>query len=226
MSYTNHIRNLLFHRPIISILTIFFFGLVIFLLFFWQTVLTAMGNFLVEENQLTQSEYIIVLQGGIPDRIVHGTELYDKGYGDKILMAESHSFNNYELIEEHELELPTNVDINREAATQMGVKQEDITIVPGKVDSTREEAQKLSQYLSDRYNNSELENKSIILVTSRFHSQRAKYIFSEELNKIEVISSPSPYDPYSPNSWWTDRRQARNTFMEYIKFINTVTFDF
>ncbi|WP_158438302.1 YdcF family protein [Natranaerobius thermophilus] len=203
---------------------------ILILTIFWDNLLTAIGKFLVAEEPLERDgSYILVLQGGIPDRIAHGVELHQDNYAENILMVESKSFTNYELMEQKQLDLPSSAEINKQAAMQMGIDDDQINIIPGKVDSTQQEAGKVAQYLSSNYHSEE--DLKVILVTSRYHSKRAKLILQTELKEhdltnIDIVSSPSHYDPYYPDEWWKNRRQARNTFMEYLKLINFYTFNF
>ncbi len=188
-------------------------------------ILTAVGNFLLKEETPVEADYIAVLQGSIPDRVVHGAELYNAGYADTLLMAQSRSFANYELIEKKGLELPEMVELNKKTAKQLGVPEEDIHIVPGEVDSTQEEALAMASFLK---NDAEKEPVSMLLVTSGYHSYRADRIFTEVMeetfnDKIRVVSTPTPHDPFSPDAWWKHRPQARNVLMEYLKLLNYFT---
>lgn len=184
-----------------------------------RPLLAAAGNLLVTEDAPQQSDVIVVLMGGVPDRIVQGVELYQERLGEKIVMVRSHDLNNYELAESLALDIPGLVDINRDIALQLDVPQEGVIILQERADSTREEALALRDYLES--------NKlhSLLLVTSRYHSTRAKKTFEQVLGRdYRVISMPSPYDPYDPDNWWRDRRQQRDVFLEYQKLLNLYLF--
>ncbi|UMZ74698.1 YdcF family protein [Natranaerofaba carboxydovora] len=237
-----NIKNFPRKRPVLAGITAFILIIILLTLIFLENILISIGSVLLKQEEPVDASYIVVLQGGIPDRIVHGADLYMDGYADTILMVESKSFTNYELIEELDLDLPSSVYINKEAALQLGVEEDDVKILPGKVDSTEEEAREIAKYLEDatldEYTDESLDNElseddltqKILLVTSEFHSNRARLIFEEGFSnagiydRVEVISTPSPYDPFEPDRWWQDRRQARNVLMEYLKFINFYTF--
>ena len=184
-----------------------------------RPLFAAVGNLLVTEEAPQQSDVIVVLMGGVPDRIVQGVELYQERLGERIVMVRSHDLNNYELAESLALNIPGLVDINRDIARQLGVPQEGIIILQERADSTREEALAVRQYLEA--------NKlhSLLLVTSRFHSTRAKKTFEQVLGSdFRVISMPSPYDPYDPDNWWRERRQLRDVFLEYQKLLSLYLF--
>lgn len=230
-------------HPFVAVFAAFVAVVLILVFVFFENLLVFVGSVVLEQEEPRRASYIVVLQGSIPDRVVYGVELYEEGYADTILMVESHSFSNYELLEKHDLDIPSNVQINKQVALQMGVNEDDVKILPGKVDSTRQEAKAVGEYLYegqlDQANQEaagregepgkEERTLEILLVTSEFHSNRAKLIFQQELSRknqeeAEIISTPSPYDPFCPDEWWHDRRQMRNLFMEYLKLINFYTF--
>ncbi len=193
--------------------------LLLLLFLFHSPLLAAVGNVLVTEDAPQQSDVIVVLMGGVPDRIVQGVELYQKGFSNSIVMVRSHDLNNYELAETLALNIPGNVDINRDIAHQLGVPPQRITILEERADSTRDEALAVRDYMQEQ------ELNSLLLVTSRFHSTRAKKTFEQVLGvDYRVNSMPSPYDPFNPDSWWKERRQLRNVFFEYQKLLNLYLF--
>ncbi len=184
-----------------------------------RPLLAAVGNVLVTEDAPQQSDVIVVLMGGVPDRIVQGVELYQEGLADNMVMVRSHDLNNYELAETLALNIPGMVDINRDIAMQLGVPQERIIVLPERADSTRDEALAVQDYLQEN------DLDSLLLVTSRYHSTRAKKTFEQVLgSNYRVSSMPSPYDPFDPDSWWTERRQLRDVFLEYQKLLNLYLF--
>lgn len=182
-------------------------------------LLQALGGHLLTEDPLEGAQIIVVLQGSIPDRILHGISLYQEGLGGQIIMVRSQDFSCYELMEEYNLMLPGHVDLNLLVAIQLGLPPKDLIILEGQADSTYEEALILKEYVIEE------EITSLHLVTSKYHSTRSKKIFKHVLGaKVKIISSPSPYDPFHPSSWWQERRQARNLLMEYLKLINFYLF--
>ncbi len=66
------------------------------------------------------------------------------------------------------------------AATDLGIPEEDVLIFEGNSRSTQDEALTIREYIK---NNREIE--SIILVTSKYHSRRAKQIFKKALSVLD-----------------------------------------
>jgi len=99
------------------------------------------------------------------------------------------------------LEIPETVDVNRDIALQLGVPARDIVILEAGADSTWDEALAVKDFLERQG------KESVVLVTSRYHSTRAKKTFEKVLGGgYKVISCPSRYDPFDPEEWWKHRR--------------------
>ncbi len=192
----------------------------LFLLFLFRTpLLIAAGSFLVTADDLEKADIITVLMGATPSRVVKGVELYQEGYGEALVAVRSQDFDNYALLDELDLDPPGAVDINRDIALQMGLPEDAFMILEYRADSTWDEALAVREYMQEK------ELESVIVVTSLYHSGRAKKTFQRVLGEeYTVFSRPSSYDPFEPESWWRERRQARQLILEYQKMINFYLF--
>ncbi len=177
--------------------------------------LPALGSFLVSEDKPQNSDLIVVLMGSGPDRMLGAVDLYRQGYAEEIVMVRN-LVRGYDLALERGIEIPHDTDIAREVALQLGVPAEKVTVLPGDARSNRDEADWVREYLKDR-----VEIDTIIIVTSRSHSARAKKIFLRAMRSLErevrVISSPTPYDDCNAGRWWTNREDLKRGLLEYLK---------
>jgi len=98
----------------------------------------------------------------------------------------------------------------------LGVADENRIILEGNAKSTQDEALTIREYIR---NNREI--SSIIIVTSKYHSGRAKKIFRKTLSsldrEINIYSNPSKYDPFNASQWWKDREDIKWVILEYLK---------
>jgi uncharacterized SAM-binding protein YcdF (DUF218 family) len=133
--------------------------------------LPSLGSFLISQDQPQQSDIIVVLMGSGPDRMLGAVDLYKAGYADHIVMARN-MVRGYDLVVSQGVKIPHDSDIVREVAVQLGVPAEKITVLPGDALSTQDEAVVVREYLRG-----ETDINSLIIVTSKFHSGRAKKIF-------------------------------------------------
>ena len=175
------------------------------------------GYFLITQDDLHKSDVIVVLMGSFPDRILEAIDIYHQGYAPKIVMVEPF-MPGYEKLIEKGIDVPGYADICVITAVKLGVPSDDIIVLPKSVRSTQEEANAIKEYLKE---NAHI--NSIILVTSKYHSTRAKKIFEETLKSlgrdITIISYPSKYDDFNPEKWWQSREDAKKVFFEYVKLL-------
>ena len=93
---------------------------------------------------------------------------------------------------------------------------EDRILLSGQYEpSTQQEARATADYAQDRG------WSRVVVVTSPYHTWRAKKIFREQLEPmgVDVRVSAAPEDPYDPASWWKDERQRRQVRNEYLKYL-------
>ncbi len=176
-----------------------------------------LGSWLETEDQPVQSDVIVVLMGSGPDRMLGAVELYERGMANKIIMVRNH-MNGYEEALNLGAEIPHDTDVAAMVAVQLGAAPDDIVILPGDAGSTADEARVVADYFKE---NEDLD--SLLLVTSKYHSHRAKMIFSCALDdldrEVRILSCPTPYDHFQADGWWKRSGDAEIVFLEYVKLI-------
>jgi uncharacterized SAM-binding protein YcdF (DUF218 family) len=141
--------------------------------------LPSLGNYLVAEDEPQQSDIIVLLMGSGPDRMLGAVDLYHAEYADEILMVRN-MVRGYDLVVSQGVKIPHDTDIAKEVAVQLGVPEEKITVLPGDALSTQDEAIAVREYLK-----TEPDIDSLIIVTSKSHSGRAKKIFVKAMTSLE-----------------------------------------
>ena len=177
-----------------------------------------LGQWLVVEDELQESDLILVLMGSVYDRILEAVDLYNEGYSDKVVLINSYLAAK-DVIINRGIKVYGDTMLSKMAAIDLGIPEEDVLILEGNSRSTNDEAMTIREYVR---NNKEI--KSIILVTSKFHSGRAKKIFKKALSvldrEIDIYCSPSKYDPSNVNHWWRNREDFEWVVFEYLKLAN------
>jgi uncharacterized SAM-binding protein YcdF (DUF218 family) len=193
-------------------------SIIIAILILGRLSLPTLGNYLVAEDEPQPSDIIVLLMGSGPDRMLGAVELYQSGYADEILMVRN-MVRGYDLVVSQGVKISHDTDIAKEVAVQLGVPAEKITVLPGDALSTQDEAIQVREYLK-----SEPDIDSLIIVTSKSHSGRAKKIFVKAMSsldrEINVLSCPTEYDDFNAEKWWQNREDLKRGVLEYFKLMN------
>ncbi|MBI4640053.1 MAG: YdcF family protein [Candidatus Tectomicrobia bacterium] len=186
-----------------------------------QVLLASAGRYLIHEDPLEKADAIVVLAGGVPDRILEAIDLYHKRYAPLIVMAKEEQNPAMHELKRFDITIPEGHDLNWLIAVKLGVFPESLMILDERVNSTYQELQSIYQYLLQK------KMKSVILVSSKAHTTRVSKIFhSIAGDAIHVMVKPSKYDTFNPEEWWRARRDAKQVFLEYQKLLNFMALNF
>lgn len=167
--------------------------------------LRAMGNFLIVGDELQKADAILVLSGDNPkgERLKYGVKLLKDKWADKLVLS-----GNY-------IAWETNLaDIMERQSVSLGVDKNKIIKVRHRADSTLEESRLIAKKLQAQG------IKKIIVVTSNFHTRRARRVLNKGFNgKIRIIiySITDTYYFPDPDNWWKSRIQAKTLVLEMFK---------
>jgi len=154
-------------------------------------------------NRPGPADVIVVLAGEAEQRPERGLELLRQGYAPRLLMdvpgnARVYQWNQIELAQRYVQQLP-------QAAA--------ISICPITATSTKGEVQDMQRCLEN------VDARTILLVTSDFHSRRALSTFGKLLPRYryEVVAVSDPRE-FGVN-WWQHREWAKTALVEWAKLI-------
>lgn len=168
--------------------------------------MSAAGGFFVKVDELEPAEIIVVLAGdGSGERIMKAVDLVRRDFASKILVSGPRGHYGYE---ESELAI--------EFAVKHGAPTEIFDPFPMDVQSTQEEAGAVDAELRRRGIN------KAIIVTSNFHTRRARQIFRQQggdETEYLITSAPNPY--FAPDNWWQSRAGKKVFFLEALKTVNS-----
>jgi len=197
---------------VLSILIFFFFVLSIS-----SYLLRQLGNFLIYEQNPQKADVIVVLNGRDTERSLSAVDLYKKGYANLIVLAQG---SKQPGSDEFWKRVVNNFDgkiFFQRAIEAMGVPEKSFKLIGNGVASTYDEAVATKEFLKKNG------YKSILLVTSKWHSKRAYLTFKSVLNKkgngITITIIPSSYDNFDPELWWKKEEDAESVFREYVRLI-------
>jgi uncharacterized SAM-binding protein YcdF (DUF218 family) len=186
---------------LLSLITLVAVVLVVAVLYLARhPIFRLIGEGWVVEDTLERSDAIVVLSGDnfYADRATRASQIYRQGLGP-IVVASGQRLRPYagvaELME-HDL-------------IERGVPKDKILRVPHDADNTREEAKVLAQMAKQR------KWHSVIVVTSNFHTRRARYIFSRVFPEdVRIRVSGAPDGNFDPERWWEKRISVKELVRE------------
>jgi uncharacterized SAM-binding protein YcdF (DUF218 family) len=192
---------------------VFLFAFLGFIVVYYREhVLVSFGEYLVTESPLEKADAIVVLSGSIPDRILEAVDLYKGGYASLIILTKSEKPPAYDELLRLGVKIPEGHEINKGVAMKLGIPGSAVITVDKRVNSTYAEVKALNEFLKEH------NIDSIILVTSKFHTTRATKLFKFVSGKdIKIVTRPSRYDTFNPESWWKERRDLKQVIYEYQK---------
>jgi uncharacterized SAM-binding protein YcdF (DUF218 family) len=162
----------------------------------------------IVEDPLDKADALIVLgdDNFYADRATRGAQLFREGKAPVIVASGRRLRPNAGIAElmEHDL-------------VERGVPRDKIVRFVHDADSTLEEAQGLARLAKER------KWHSVIVVTSNFHTRRARYIFQRVFPQgIEVWVASARDGDFDPEHWWEKRKSIKELTREFAGMVVTV----
>ncbi|MFW5838168.1 MAG: YdcF family protein [Desulfovibrionaceae bacterium] len=155
--------------------------------------------------------HAVILLGGAYSRPLYGADLYNKGLAPQVLISNAAPLPIRPRLEELGIHPPTQPDIYYDILVKKGVNGADIGFFGENLATTRDEARALAELYDD-------EPVTLLVVTSPFHSRRAKVVLENALPRANIVMLPSPYEDF-PDDWWRRHRLALRVVMEAVKTV-------
>lgn len=175
-----------------------------------NTLLAEAGGFLVINDALESSDVIYVLNGDPNARPLQAARLFKEKLAPRVFIARAASSPLNEL---HVM--PNTTDMAVAAMERLGVPESGITVLQMAkgVRSTYDEAALLRVYMEQSH------MRRAIIVTSAFHTRRARWIFRRLLpeNHFKVMMSATPDPKYNEGNWWRSEDGIIACNNEYLK---------
>jgi len=177
--------------------------LAIGLVLFYRPLLAGMADLLVLSDPVQKAQVIVALSGeSNGEREAYAAELWKAGFAPKILVAGCQIA--WKTIE---------ADCMKRHLLELGVPSSAI-LQEKEGRNTREQAVNIGAKLRP------LHVRSLILVTSPYHSRRAVAIFRNVLgSEIRVISAPVRNSSFQKEGWWTRSHDTRRVVGEYVSWV-------
>jgi len=172
------------------------------------------------EDTLGKADYILPLAGDW-HRLIKAAELYKAGYAPRVVLSNSR-IRPPKRIDRLKTEMGIQHleprEFRKRLMLHLGVPQESFTSFGDGHISTAEEAEAFRQFVNHGGAGSQdAKPLRVILVTSPFHTRRAKMTFEQAMPDTAFLLTSPPEDKLSAQ-WWRDQRSAQIAVSETFKF--------
>jgi uncharacterized SAM-binding protein YcdF (DUF218 family) len=155
----------------------------------------------IVEDPLERADALIVLSDDnfYADRATRAAELFREGKAPLIVASGRRLRPNAGISElmEHDL-------------VERGVPKDKVVRFAHDADSTREEAEALAKFVKEK------RWHSAIVVTSNYHTRRARYIFRRVFPQdMEVRIASARDGDFDPQHWWEKRKSKKELTLEF-----------
>jgi hypothetical protein len=160
------------------------------------------GSFLIIDRP-RPSDVILVLAGETNRRPLRALQLFSQGYGRHIVLdvpinATIYEFTQIQLAQQYIHDLPQNASVSVCAIEGLSTKAE-----------SKDAANCLARQGA----------KSVLLVTSDFHTRRALSIFRRELPQYTYSVAAARDDEQFGTRWWQHRQWAKTFVDEWLRLL-------
>lgn len=169
-----------------------------------------------ESTSTNQVDSVAVLAGAsaYEERCAHAAEIWNEQRTARVVLTNDGVRSGWVSTEQRN---PLFMERARQALERAGVPRQKIEELPQIVAGTYQEAVLLRNFATTRG------VRSIIIVTSPYHTRRARWILRRVFDGsgVEVkVDAAVPHDgtPH-PSTWWFYKRGWRDVVGEYVKFV-------
>ncbi len=190
--------------------------LAVALLCAWWLIAWGAARALMVETDLLHADALVVLGGSATyvERTRRAAELFRQGRAPVIILTNDNQRGGWSSAEQRN---PFFVERAVDELQRAGVPAERIEVLPQTVSGTYEEALLLRQHASTRG------LRSVLVVTSAYHSRRARLtlcrVFAESGIQVGLATAAPGQQTPRPMLWWLDARGWSMVAGEYVKLI-------
>lgn len=178
-------------------------ALFLIVIVFHPMFLTIMAQILEVREPLETCDCIVVLAGERGERVREAVALYHEGYAPVLLMSGGPSEANIPLAE-----------LMRAQALKEGVPEKNILLETRSLDTGEDALFTKEIILKKGF-------RSILLVTSPYHSRRALMIFRKVYAGcgVKIVSFPVRKSWFRVKEWWRRKKDTKVVLQEYSKLL-------
>ena len=172
------------------------------------------ARWLIKERELLRADVLFILSGSAnyAERVELATQLFSKQRGGIVVLTNDDIRSGWSAKEQRN---PLFVERAKQYLQRAGVPEEKIEVLSSPVSGTHDEASRAREYAGAH------NVRSLLVVTSSYHSRRALWTFNSvfQNTNVEVGLIAVPLGKQSPSAatWWLLPKGWRMVAAEYLK---------
>ena len=171
------------------------------------------GRWLVREDALAPAGAIVVLSGGTPYRAEEAARVYGGGYAAQAWVSKT--TNPASEFARLGIHFTTSEEYDREVLIREGVPASAVLILPDAIVNTEQEVEEIAREMQRR------EVTEVIIVTAPQHTRRVRSLWARLAPADRKAIIRAAYEePYDPNHWWRNTRDAISVTHEVFGLVN------
>ena len=182
--------------------------------FGYQPLLRLSASAIITADEPKKSDAILVLAGGEPGRAWEAADLYNSKLAEHVILTKDQPTVDEAELQKHGIEWVDGRGNYIRVLRGLGVPEERIVTVETPVEDTFTEMQRVRDLCAKR------NWKSVIIVTSNYHTRRARltarYIFGPS---YQIVVVGSHHGGLNRNAWWKNNADVRTFLIEFEKLV-------
>jgi uncharacterized SAM-binding protein YcdF (DUF218 family) len=159
---------------------------------------------------------MVVLGGYLPYRAMEAAEIYGQGWAPEIWLTQYAQNAEEAILAKLGIEVTPECVFSRQVLQKLGVPEAAILEIEPACADTADEIRTAVQQAQSRTN-----KDPIILITSKCHARRVKVIWKSLMGTTRpAIVRYSEQDPFSPDRWFLNTRDASRVAHEFFGLLN------
>jgi uncharacterized SAM-binding protein YcdF (DUF218 family) len=182
---------------------------------FHRPLLRGFASALTVDDAVAPADFLYVLGGDVNTRPFHAAALFRRGFAPRVVVPRTEDRPASE-----RGFYPNDADVAVRILQHQGVPDSAIIMlrIPGGVTSTQDEGRVLRDYLQTH------PAQKLIVVTSAYHTRRARWTLRRELEglPVDLRMAAAPDDRFDAGNWWTREAGFLAYVSETFKFLHTL----
>ena len=182
----------------------------------WMLLAWVSARALIVNSDRANADALVVLAGSSTylERTHRAVQLFNEGRAPEIALTNDNQRGGWSNLDQRN---PLFVERAADELKRQGVPAEKIEIVPGAVFSTYDEMIRIREYAIEHH------WRSILIVTSSYHSRRARWTLEQVFRGSDLAigldaAAPGEQSP-RPATWWWHRAGWQMVPVEYAKMV-------